>query len=138
MISIGRINFLQNIIHKLLQNLIFYRKIRINATKFQGDIDMLEGKDAQGFVWIQDTRFENYYYLKDFEHLVVSKVSDFSEQLPKEHWEATIFEDETCSKIVGREEFATMRKAQECLENYVEISLKNHPNNGYPPTSSGS
>jgi len=86
---------------------------------------MIEGKDSSGYVWIQDLRYDNYYHLKDFEHLVVSKVTDFSAALPKEHWEAIIFENEKCQKVIGREEFKTEREAKACLENYVEITLKN-------------
>jgi hypothetical protein len=84
-----------------------------------------EGKDLKGYVWIPDLRNEEYYYLKDFEHLVVMKVTNFSESLFPEHWEAVVFEDETCQKVVGRQEFSTMREAQESLEQLVEISLKN-------------
>jgi hypothetical protein len=84
-----------------------------------------EGKDLNGYVWIPDLRNEAYYYLKDFEHLVVMKVTNFSEALLPEHWEAVVFEDEACQKVVGRQEFATMREAQESLEQLVEISLKN-------------
>lgn len=72
---------------------------------------MLEGKDLQGYSWIRNGLNE-YYYLKDFEHLVVMKVINFSESLPKEHWEAVVFENELCQKIVGRQELATMRQAQ--------------------------
>lgn len=86
---------------------------------------MLEGKDAKGYVWIQDLRYDDYYYLKDFEHLVVSKVIEYSESLPAEHWEATIYEDETCSKILGRQEFKTIGEAQQCLEEVMETMLKN-------------
>ena len=84
-----------------------------------------EGKDMNGYVWIPDPRNDEYYYLKDFEHLVVMKVSNFSESFLQEHWEAIVFEDETCQKVLGRQEFATLREAQESLEQLVEISLKN-------------
>ena len=84
-----------------------------------------EGKDISGYVWIADLRNDDYYYLKDFEHLVVMKVASFSESLPKEHWEAVVFEDESCKTVAGRQEFATMREAQDSLEQLVEISLKN-------------
>lgn len=84
-----------------------------------------EGKDLNGYVWIQDLRDEEYYYLKDFEHLVVMKVANFSESLPSEHWEAVVFEDETCQKVVGRQEFASQEEAKESLERLVQISLKN-------------
>ncbi len=86
---------------------------------------MLEGKDSSGYVWIRDLGYDDYYHLKDFEHLVVSKVVDYSESLPREHWEAIIFENEQCQKVIGREEFKTEREAKECIENYVEITLKN-------------
>lgn len=84
-----------------------------------------EGKDLNGYVWMPDLRNEEYYYMKDFEHLVVMKVVDFSPPLQPEHWEAVVFEDETCQKVVGRQDFATMREAQDSLEQYVEITLKN-------------
>ena len=86
---------------------------------------MLEGKDMQGYSWIQDLRNGEYYYLKDFEHLVVMKVVDFSETLPKEHWEAVVFEDERCQNVVARQAFMTMREAQASLEQFMEISIKN-------------
>ena len=86
---------------------------------------MIEGKDLQGYCWIRDSRNDDYYYLKDFEHLVVMKVVNFSENLPKEHWEAVVFEDERCQRVVGRQEFATMRQAQENLEQLMEITIKN-------------
>ena len=79
-----------------------------------------EGKDLNGYVWIPNLRYDNYFYLKDFEHLVVSKVFD-----PIEQWEATVFEDEKCQKILSRQAFRTQREAQECLQQYLEISLKN-------------
>jgi hypothetical protein len=86
---------------------------------------MLEGKDSNGYVWIRDLRYDDYYYLKDFEHLAVIKVVDFSENLSKEHWEAIVFEDEKCSQIIGRQEFTTKEEAQECLERLMELALKN-------------
>ncbi|MBS0604187.1 MAG: hypothetical protein JSS60_04005 [Verrucomicrobia bacterium] len=86
---------------------------------------MHEGKDLQGYSWVQDTHFENYYYLKDFEHLVVMKVVNFSEALPIEHWEAVVFEDERCQKVIGRQEFPTMREAQANLEQFMEVLIKN-------------
>ncbi len=86
---------------------------------------MLEGKDIDGYAWIPDPRNDAYYYLKDFEHLIVMKVVNFSESLPKEHWEAVVFEDECCQKVVGRQEFMTMREAQQSLEEFMEISIKN-------------
>ncbi len=92
--------------------------------KQKGD-DMIEGKDLQGYAWIKDLRYEEYYYLKDFEHLVVMKVVDFSETLPKEHWEAIVFEDERCQQVIGRQEFLTLREAQASLEQFMEISIKN-------------
>lgn len=85
---------------------------------------MIEGRDLQGYSWIRRGQ-DDYYYLKDFEHLVVMKVVNFSESLPKEHWEAIVFEDELCQKILGRQEFATQREAQENLEQFMEISIKN-------------
>ncbi len=87
---------------------------------------MLEGKDGQGYVWIQDSRNGDYFYLSDFQHLVVAKVSNFSETYPREHWEAIVFEDERCRVILGRQEFATKEDAQSCLEQLLEVSLKNH------------
>lgn len=86
---------------------------------------MLEGKGLKGYIWEQDLRYDDYYYLKDFEHLVVTKVNEYSTRLPKDHWEAIVYQDESCSKIVGRQEFKTKEEAQECLERIVEISLKN-------------
>ena len=86
---------------------------------------MLEGKDIEGYSWIRDARNDEYYYLKDFEHLIVMKVVDFSESLPKEHWEAVVFEDERCQKVVGRQAFMTMREAQENLEQLMEVLIKN-------------
>jgi hypothetical protein len=79
-----------------------------------------EGKDLSGYLWIQDMRYDDYYYLKDFEHLIVSKVYE-----PQEAWEAAVFEDETCQKMIIREKFPTLRAAQECLENYLEKTIKN-------------
>jgi hypothetical protein len=92
------------------------------------ELEKYEGKDLNGFVWIADLRTEDYYYLKDFEHLVVMKVTNYSESLPFEHWEAIVFDDESCQKVVSRQEFATMPEAQECMEAFVEISLKNRKN----------
>lgn len=89
---------------------------------------MVEGKDSQGYVWIRDQRDDEYYYLQDFENLVVMKVSAYSESLPVEHWEVAVFEDETCQKVVGRQEFATKEEAQASLERFMEISLKNRKN----------
>lgn len=86
---------------------------------------MIEGKDLHGYLWIRDSRNDEYYYLKDFEHLVVMKVVNFSESLPKDHWEAVIFEDERCQKVIGRQEFATMREAKENLEQVMELLIKN-------------
>ena len=37
-------------------------------------MNMIEGKDLQGYAWIRDLRYDEYYYLKNFEHLVVMKV----------------------------------------------------------------
>ncbi|MBI2743244.1 MAG: hypothetical protein HYX48_04930 [Chlamydiales bacterium] len=83
---------------------------------------MIEGRGIAGYSWIQDLRYDDYYYLKDFEHLVVMRVQDSGSKL---HWEAIVYADETCSKITGRQEFKTRDEAQECLERIVEISLKN-------------
>jgi hypothetical protein len=86
---------------------------------------MNEGKDLQGYLWIKDFRYDDYYYLKDFEHLVVMKVVDFSESLAKEHWEAIVFEDERCQKVIGRQAFASMKEAQNNLEELMEVLIKN-------------
>jgi hypothetical protein len=67
--------------------------------------------------------------MQDFQHLVVAKVSNFSETLPKEHWEAIVFEDERCRTILGRQEFPTQSEAQNCLEQLLEVSLKKHKQN---------
>ncbi len=83
-----------------------------------------EGKDKEGYVWVQDLRYDDYFYLKDFEHLVVMKVSDYSSTLPRLHWEALVYEDESCSKIVGRQECKTKEEAQAYLERLVEIVLR--------------
>ena len=79
-----------------------------------------EGKDFNGYIWIQDPRYDDFYYLKDFENLVVSKVFD-----PIEQWEAAVYEDETCQQMLNRQGFSTLREAQACLEQYLEITLKN-------------
>lgn len=86
---------------------------------------MIEGRNNQGYVWIQDSRNGDYFYLQDFQHLVVAKVSQFSETLPQEHWEAIVFEDDRCRTILGRQEFSTRQEAQQCLEQLLEVSLKN-------------
>ena len=86
---------------------------------------MLEGKDKTGYVWLQDLRYDDYYYLKDFEHLIVTRVNDYSSSLPRQHWEAIVYEDESCSKIVGRQECKTKEEAQSYLERFVEIALRN-------------
>lgn len=86
---------------------------------------MPEGKDKEGYVWVLEQRDGEYYYLKDFEHLVVMKVANFSETFPKEHWEAVVFEDGSCRKIVGRQEFATKNDAQKSLEQLMEVIIKN-------------
>ena len=90
----------------------------------------IEGKGMEGYIWLVDERVENAFYLKDFEHLVVMKVVSYEEEMPQEHWEALIFEDETCSKIVGRQAFATEQQAKECLEQVMEIVLKNRQKSG--------
>lgn len=89
---------------------------------------MIEGKDVHGYAWIRDNRYDEYYYLKDFEHLVVMKVVNFSESLQAEHWEAIVYEDERCQVVMGRQEFATLREAQANLEQYMEVSIKNKKN----------
>ncbi len=86
---------------------------------------MVEGKNIHGFVWIQDRRYDGYFYLADFEQFVVCKVNQFSEKLPRDHWEAIIFEDPRCEKVIGQEEFMTERQARAFLEEYVEKILKN-------------
>jgi hypothetical protein len=90
-----------------------------------GESPMLEGRDSQGYVWIQDSRNGDYFYLQDFQHLVATKVANYSETLPAEHWEAIVFEDESCRTILGRQEFATKEEAQHSLEQLMEVSLKN-------------
>lgn len=79
-----------------------------------------EGKDLKGYIWIRDDRYDDYYYLKDFENLVVTKIFE-----PSEMWEAAVYEDEKCQKILSRQTFRTQREAQECLQQYLEITLKN-------------
>lgn len=65
---------------------------------------MIEGKDLKGYHWIRDTRFDGeYYYLKDFEYLVVMKVIDSSGTRPRERWEAIIFADEHYHQVLGRQ-----------------------------------
>lgn len=91
-------------------------------------LDNFEGKDLQGYVWEKNPLYDDYYFLRDFEHLVVMKVVNYSESLPEEHWEAIVFEDETCQKVIARQELATKREAQGSLERLVEISLKNRKN----------
>lgn len=87
--------------------------------------DFKEGRDASGYAWIQDHRYDDFYYLKDFEHLVVMKVVNWRDDQPTTYWEAIVFEDDRCQKIVGRQACATMQEAQGALERLVEISLKN-------------
>jgi len=87
--------------------------------------DTWEGKDSQGYKWIKDERNEEYYYLKDFPHLIVTKVNNYDEHLPSEHWEAIVFEDDSCQQIIGRQSFNTEREAKKCLEQIMEIVLKN-------------
>jgi hypothetical protein len=86
---------------------------------------MGEGKDSKGFVWVLDRRFDDFYYLQDFEHVTVMKVTNFSEHFLPEHWEATIYEDASCQKVLGREEFPTEKEAKSFLEEYVQKILKN-------------
>jgi hypothetical protein len=86
---------------------------------------MPEQEDEHGYIWIQELRYDDYYYLKDFDNLVVTKVTDYNDSLPKEHWEAIVYEDDSCSKVLGREIFKTKQEAQESLERYKEIALKN-------------
>jgi hypothetical protein len=87
--------------------------------------DATEGKDRFGYAWIQDLRYDDFYYLKDFEHLVIMKVTDWCDDQPKTYWEAIVFEDESCQKIVGRQACATLQDAKYVLEHILEISLKN-------------
>lgn len=82
--------------------------------------NLWEGKDEKGYAWVKDERNENYYYLKDFEHLIVMKVGEM--------WEAVVFEDETCRKVRGRQAFSSEQEAKRCLEEIVELSLKKHSN----------
>lgn len=89
---------------------------------------MPEGKDSKGYLWIQDHRVDNTFHLADFEHLVVCKVNQFSEKLPADHWEAIIFDDESCQKVLGREEFMTELQAKSFLEENLEKILKNKKN----------
>lgn len=84
-----------------------------------------EGRDETGFVWIRELRFPDYFHLQDFDNLVVEKVYSYREgDAPPECWEATIFEDEKCQKILGKQEFNTEREAKEFLEYYVVTKLK--------------
>lgn len=83
---------------------------------------MLEWKDEYGYGWIQDLRYDDYYYLTNFEHLVVTKAVNPN---GREVWEAIVFEDETCTKVIGKQEFPTIQEAQRCLEEVMEKSLKN-------------
>ena len=85
---------------------------------------MPEGKDINGIMWVQDRRYDDYFYIADFEHLVVCKVNQFSETLPPVHWEAIIFEDEKCQKVIGQEEFMTEKQAKAYLEEYLEKILQ--------------
>lgn len=86
-----------------------------------------EGRDIQGYIWIADPRIDNYFYLKDFEHIVVMQIGEQAEGGLQQHWEAIIFEDEHCRAVRGRKVFATQQEAKLFLEQYVEVSLKNHP-----------
>ncbi len=87
-----------------------------------GEDFMLEWKDEYGYDWIQDLRYDDYYYLRDFEHLIVTKAVNSN---GKEVWEAIVFQDGTCSTVVGKQEFATIGEAQRCLEEVMEKALKN-------------
>ena len=89
-----------------------------------------EGKDEQGFVWIRDLRYEDYWRLQDFEHLVVCKTYQEREEHPPVCWEATVFDSERGEKIIGRELFDTESEAKAFLESYLELSLKNHKLSG--------
>lgn len=86
---------------------------------------MPEGKDSKGYLWIQDRRYDDYFYLADFEHLVVCKVNQSHERLPPDHWEAIIYDDSQCHKILGREAFKTEGEAKSFLEENLEKILKN-------------
>lgn len=86
---------------------------------------MPEGKDSKGYLWVQDRRYDDYFYISDFEHLVVCKVNQFSEKLPPDHWEAIIYDDASCQKVLGREEFLTEQQAKSFLEENLEKILKN-------------
>lgn len=80
--------------------------------------------EEQNFVWVQDLRYPDYFRLQNFENLVVEKVYVYREEHIPECWEATIFEDDSCQKIIGRDLFDTEREAKEFLENYVVRRLK--------------
>lgn len=85
-----------------------------------------EGKDDQGYQWIRDLRYDDYWRLQDFEHLVVCKTYQEREEHPPICWEATIFDSEKAEKVIAREWFNTEQEAKEFLETYLELSLKNH------------
>jgi hypothetical protein len=76
------------------------------------------------FTWIQDLRYPDYFRLQNFENLVVERVYDYRGDHEAEWWEATIFEDDACQKIIGRELFNTEQEAKEFLESYVLKRLK--------------
>ncbi|HSX04035.1 MAG TPA: hypothetical protein VLG76_04840 [Rhabdochlamydiaceae bacterium] len=80
--------------------------------------------EERNFVWLQDLRYPDYFRLENFENLIVEKVTDYREDLPPECWEATIFEDDSCQKVVGRQLFDTEKEAKEFLESYVVKKLK--------------
>ncbi|MCI0381922.1 MAG: hypothetical protein L0207_02580 [Chlamydiae bacterium] len=82
-------------------------------------------KNGRDFIWVQDLRYDDFFRLQDYEHLIVSKIFEIKEGSPISYWEAAIYEDDTCQMLVGREIFNTQQEAKEFLENYVLISLKN-------------
>lgn len=86
---------------------------------------MPEGRDARGYVWIAESRYDDFFYLQDFESLVVCRVNARDETLPPDHWEAIIYADSSCQKVLGKEAFATEAKAKAFLEEYLEKILKN-------------
>lgn len=82
------------------------------------------------FFWILDRRYDDFWVLQDFEQCVVSKVTLPAPPLPPdnwepERWEVAIYEDDACTKLLGRELFKTERAAKAFLEDYVVKTLKN-------------
>lgn len=86
---------------------------------------MKEKAEFNEFTWLPSTVRENYFYLDEYEHLVVMKITEYSPKVEKEQWEAVIFENQKGETIVGREVFPSIEEAQKCLEDYVKISLAN-------------